>query len=170
MQNDLQDLQTTIYAKYQEAATNIPVQKNNVRKHSQEMTTALDKQGEALHKEINSIIRGMKSAIDDMDAQHIAAIHVDKQEESINHTIPDMTQVILDPRRLLDTTDVCLVSVHIQDVEFRSISAQVQVILPTFTTQDFNREQIHQQIGSLSKLVITDPVERSFRNHGSSQT
>ena len=115
MQNDLQDLQTTIYAKYQEAATNIPVQKNNVRKHSQELTTALDKQGEALHKEINSIIRGMKSAIDDMDAQHIAAIHVDKQEESINHTIPDMTQVILDPRRLLDTSDVCLVSVHIQD-------------------------------------------------------
>ena len=45
MQNNFQDLETTIYAKYQEAATNIPVQKDNVRKHSQEMTTALDKQG-----------------------------------------------------------------------------------------------------------------------------
>ena len=30
MQNNFQDLETTIYAKYQEAATNIPVQKDNV--------------------------------------------------------------------------------------------------------------------------------------------
>ena len=59
----------------------------------------------------------MKSEIDDMDAQHIAAIHVDKQEEAINHTIPEMTQVILVTKRLhvLDTSEVCLVSVHIQD-------------------------------------------------------
>ena len=93
MQKDLQDLEKSIYPRYQEAATNIPVQRADVNKRSQKLTTALDKQGEALHTEIDTIIQGMKSEIDDMDAQHIAAI--DQQEDAINHTIPEITQAIL---------------------------------------------------------------------------
>ncbi|XP_078331569.1 uncharacterized protein LOC144625229 [Crassostrea virginica] len=154
MQKDLQDLEKSIYPKYQEAATNIPVQRADVNKRSQKLTTALDKQGEALHTEIDTIIQGMKSDIDDMDAQHIAAI--DQQEVAINHTIPEITQAILDLKRLLDTSDVCLVSGYTSRTEeFRSLPAQFQVTLPTFTPQKINREQIHQQIGSLSELAIT---------------
>nr|XP_022296711.1 uncharacterized protein LOC111106348 [Crassostrea virginica] len=73
MQKDLQDIEKSIYPKYQEAATNIPVQRAD----------------------------GMKSEINDMDAQHIAAL--DQQEVAINHTIPKITQIILDLKRLLDT-------------------------------------------------------------------
>nr|XP_022300782.1 uncharacterized protein LOC111108985 [Crassostrea virginica] len=58
------------------------------------MKTALGKQGEALHTEIDTIIQGMKSDIDDMDAQHIATI--DRQEDAINRTITEMTEVIQD--------------------------------------------------------------------------
>ena len=43
-----------------------------------------------------------------MDAQHIAAI--DRQEDAINNTTPEITQVILDLKMLLDTSDVRLVS------------------------------------------------------------
>ena len=56
MQKDLQDLEKSIYPRYQEAATNIPVQRADVNKRSQKLTTALDKQGEALHTEIDTII------------------------------------------------------------------------------------------------------------------
>ncbi|XP_078331572.1 uncharacterized protein LOC144625232 [Crassostrea virginica] len=156
MQKDLQDLEKSIYPKYQEAATNIPVQRADVNKRSQKLTTALDKQGEALHTEIDTIIQGMKSNIDDMDAQHIAAI--DQQEDAINHTIPEIKQIILDLKRLLDTSDVCLVSEYTSRTEefrFWQLPAQFQVTLPTFTPQEINREQIHQQIGSLSELAIT---------------
>uniref|UniRef100_A0A8B8CEB1 Uncharacterized protein LOC111118786 n=1 Tax=Crassostrea virginica TaxID=6565 RepID=A0A8B8CEB1_CRAVI len=156
MQTDLQDLEKSIYPKYQEAATNIPVQRADVNKRSQKLTTALDKQGEALHTEIDTIIQGMKSEIDDMDAQHIAAI--DQQEDAINHIIPEITQAILDLKRLLDTSDVCLVSEYTSRTEefrFWQLPAQFQVTLPTFTPQEINREQIHQQIGSLSELAIT---------------
>ncbi|XP_078335047.1 uncharacterized protein LOC144625987 [Crassostrea virginica] len=154
MQKDLQDLEKSIYPRYQEAATNIPVQRADVNKHSQKLTTALDKQGEALHTEINTIIQGMKSQIDVMDAQHIAAI--DQQEVAINHTIPEITQAILDLKRLLDTSDVCLVSEYTSRTEeFRNFPAWFHVTLPTFTPQEINREQIHQQIGSLSELAIT---------------
>ncbi|XP_078331532.1 uncharacterized protein LOC144625203 [Crassostrea virginica] len=164
MQKDLQDLEKSIYPRYQEAATNIPVQRADVTKHSQKLTTALDKQGEALHTEIDTIIQGMKSEIDDMDAQHIAAI--DEQENAINHTIPEITKIILHLKRLLErlqdklnTSDVCLVSEYTSRTEeFRNLPAQFQVTLPTFTPQEINREQIHQQIGSLSKLAITYPL------------
>ncbi|XP_078340463.1 uncharacterized protein LOC111107942 [Crassostrea virginica] len=158
IRKDLQELEKSIYPKYQEAATNIPVQRADVNKHSQKLTTALDKQGEALHTEINTIIQGMKSEIDDMDAQHKAAI--DDQEDAINKTSTEITQIILDLKRLLDTSDVCLVSEYTSRTEeFRCLPAQFQVTsLPTFTPQEINREQIHRQIGSLSKLVITYPV------------
>ncbi|XP_078331294.1 uncharacterized protein LOC144625097 [Crassostrea virginica] len=154
MQTDLQDLEKSIYPRYQEAATNIPVQRADVNKRSQKLTTALDKEGEALHTEIDTIIQGMKSQIDDMDAQHIAAI--DQQEDAINLTIPEITQTILNLKRLLDTSDVCLVSEYTSRTEeFRSFPAWFHVTLPTFTPQEINREQIHQQIGSLSELAIT---------------
>nr|XP_022293659.1 E3 ubiquitin-protein ligase TRIM71-like [Crassostrea virginica] len=161
MQNDLEILEKFLYPKYQEAATNIPVQRADVNKHSQKLTTALDKQGEALHTEIDTIIQGMKSEIDDMDAQHIAAI--DQHEDAINHTIPEITQVIEDLKKLLerlqnklDTSDVCLVSEYTSRTEkFMSLPALFQVTIPTFTPQKINREQIHQQIGSLSELAIT---------------
>ncbi|XP_078340203.1 uncharacterized protein LOC111107938 [Crassostrea virginica] len=154
IRKDLQELENSIYPKYQEAATNIPVQRADVNKHSQKLTTALDKQGEALHTEIDTIIQGMKSEIDVMDAQHIAAI--DEQEVAINKTGTDIKKVIQDLKRLLDTSDVCLVSKYTSRTEkFRNLPAQFQVTLPTFSPQEIHREHIHQQIGSLSEPAIT---------------
>ncbi|XP_078341285.1 uncharacterized protein LOC111109014 [Crassostrea virginica] len=155
MQKDLQELEKFIYPRYQEAARNIPVQRADVNKHSQKLTTALDKQGEALHTEIDNIIQRMKSEIDDMDAQHIAAI--DELKDAINHAIPEIRQVILDLKRLLDTSDISLVCKYkSRTEEFRDSPERFQVnSLPTFTPKEINREEIHQQIGSLSKLNIT---------------
>ena len=133
MQKDLQELEKFIYPRYQEAARNIPVQKADVNKNSRKLTTALDKQGEALHTEIDTIIQRMKSEIDDMDAQHIAAI--DELKDAINHAIPEITQVILDLKRLLDTSDISLVCKYkSRTEEFRDSPERFQVTsLPTFT-------------------------------------
>ncbi|XP_078340740.1 E3 ubiquitin-protein ligase TRIM36-like [Crassostrea virginica] len=157
MQKDLEDLETFIFPKYQKAAKTIPVQRDNVNKHTQKVTTALDNQGEALHTEIDTIVQGIKSEINDMDAQHITAI--DEQEDKINHNIAEITQVILDLKRLLDTSDVCLVSKYnSRTEEFRNLPAQFQVTFPNFIPQEINREQIHQQIGFLSKQTIIYPL------------
>ena len=97
-----------------------------------------------------------------MDARHIAAIDI--QEDAINHTIPEITQVILDLKRLLkrllDTSDVCPFSDYTSMTEeFKDLPGQFQVTLPTFTPQVINREKMHQQIGSLSELDSTYHVE-----------
>ena len=123
MQRDLQDLEKSIYIIYQEAAISTQAQRVNINRRSQKLTSALDKQGEALHTEIDTIIQGMKSEIDDMDAQHIAAI--DEHEDKISKTSTEMAQIILDLKKLLDTSDVGIVSVYASRIEeFRSLPAQ----------------------------------------------
>nr|XP_022307857.1 uncharacterized protein LOC111113857 [Crassostrea virginica] len=153
MQKDLQDLEKSIYPD-QEAARNIPLQKADVNQRYQKLRTALDKQGEALHIKIDTIIHGMKSEIDDMDAKHKAAL--DQQEVAINNSITEITQIILDLKRLLETTDVYLVTEYTsRTMEFMNLPSQFKVTLPTFTPLKINQMQIQQQIGSLSKLAIT---------------
>nr|XP_022301440.1 uncharacterized protein LOC111109560 [Crassostrea virginica] len=157
IRKDLQELEKSITPMYQEAATNIPVQRAYARNNSKKLTTDLDEQGKVLHIEIDTIIRAMKSEIDNMDAEYIADLN--KQENAINHTITEIKKVILDLKSLLNTSDVCLVSKYTsKNEEFRSLPAQFQATLPTFTPQEINREQIQQQIGSLSKLAINYPV------------
>nr|XP_022316827.1 protein lin-41-like [Crassostrea virginica] len=74
-----------------------------------------------------------------MDAQHKAAI--DRQEDAINHTIPEITQIILDLKMLLDTSDVCLVSEYTSRTEeFRSLPAQFQIFKPSESYRDRNTD------------------------------
>ena len=165
IQRDLHELEKAIFPKYQTAASNIPALKTDARKHSQNLKTALQKQGETLHKEIDTIIQKMQSEIDDMNTKHLTVIG--KQEDAINHTITEIEQTILDLRKMLNTSDICHVSKYkSKNEEFRSLPAQFQVTLPTFTPQKINVEQIYQQLGFLSNLVITTGEEWSMKTSG----
>lgn len=57
MQKELQDLDTTIYAKYQEVQQTSQFRKIMYENTHRKWQQHLDKQGKALHKEIDSIIR-----------------------------------------------------------------------------------------------------------------
>nr|XP_022309602.1 uncharacterized protein LOC111115233 [Crassostrea virginica] len=169
IEKDLQELKKLIRPKFQQAASEIPAQKAGVKQHSLKLTAALNKQGEALHKEINSLIQRKQTEIEAMDEQHLAAITT--QEEVINKTLHEIKQIILDLQKLLDSDDVCLVSEYTsRNEEFRNLPAQIQVTLPTFSPQEINREQLYQQLGSLSHLLITYPLTdeaaRTTEEHG----
>nr|XP_022298044.1 tripartite motif-containing protein 45-like [Crassostrea virginica] len=162
IQRDLQELEKTIFPEYQTAASNIPALKTDARKHSQKLKKALQKQGEIIHKEIDTIIQKMQSEIDDMSTEHLTVIG--KQEVAINHTITEIEQTILDLKKLLNTSDVCHVSKYkSKNEEFRRLPAQYHVTLPTFTPQKINVEQIYQQLGFLSKQFITTEEERRLQ-------
>ncbi|XP_022310438.2 uncharacterized protein LOC111115850 isoform X2 [Crassostrea virginica] len=169
IEKDLQELKKFIRPKFQQAASKVPAQRAGVKQHSLKLTAALNKQGEALHQEINSLIQRKQSQIEDMDKQHLAAITT--QEDVINKTLHEIKQVILDLQKLLDSDDVCLVSEYTsRNKEFSSLPAQFQVTLPTFSHQEINREQLNQQLGSLSQLLITYPLTdegvRTTEEHG----
>ena len=102
----------------------------------------MNRQGEAMRKEINSLIQRKQSEIEEMDEQHLDAIT--KQEDVINKVLHEIKQVILDLQKLLDSDDVCLVSEYTsRNEEFRSLPAQFEVTLPTFSPQKINSSFIN---------------------------
>ncbi|XP_065939458.1 tripartite motif-containing protein 2-like [Magallana gigas] len=153
IQKDLHELEKSIYPKYQEIASIIPVQKSALNENSQKLTTEIDKHGEDLHREINTIIRNMKSNVEEMDTKHLAVL--DKQEDEIKHTISEITQTIAELKTVLDSNDVSRVPAYkSRNDEFRRLPPKLTVSLPSFTPQRINKEQLYQQLGSLSASSI----------------
>ncbi|XP_052678533.1 tripartite motif-containing protein 2-like [Crassostrea angulata] len=153
IQKDLQELEKSIFPKYQEIASINQVQKSALNENSQKLTTEIDKHGEDLHREINTIIRNMKSNVEEMDTKHLAVL--DKQEDEIKHTISEITQTITELKTLLDSNDVSRVSAYKStNDEFRRLPPKLTVSLPSFTPQKINKEQLYQQFGSLSASSI----------------
>ncbi|XP_052678544.1 tripartite motif-containing protein 3-like [Crassostrea angulata] len=153
IQKDLQELEKSIFPKYQEIASINKVQKSALNENSQKLTTEIDKHGEDLHREINTIIRNMKSNVEETDTKHLAVL--DKQEDEIKHTISEITQTIAELKTLLDSNDVSRVSAYkSRNDEFRRLPPKLTVSLPSFTPQKINKEQLYQQFGSLSASSI----------------
>ena len=152
LKSDLKELENSILSKYNESANVLKTQKDDHRKHYQELTAALYRQGEALHKEINTILEIKQSEINDMDTKHMAAL--EKQEDA-NQTIKEIKQVIQNLKSLLDTADFCLVSKYTsRNDQFKRDPPKLQISLPSLQPVKINRELLLQQFGSLSPASI----------------
>ena len=160
LKKELQEIEKSLFPKYEETASNIQIQKANQRKNSQKLTAELKKHGEALHKEIDMIIQNKQTEIDVMTREHNAAL--DKQEIEINRTITEMKRVIQDLKSLLDTCNFSLVSKYQSRIEdFRKLPSKLNMSLPNFQPLKINRVQLVKQFGSFTPLYI-ETEEQSY--------
>eukprot|EP00105_Crassostrea_gigas_P035460 XP_019919608.1 PREDICTED: tripartite motif-containing protein 72-like [Crassostrea gigas] len=153
LQKDLQELEKLIYPKYQEIESNFPDLKADVKENSKKLTTAIGKHGSILHREIDTAINKLKSDVVEMESKHLVALN--KHENEIKCICTEITQIIGYLKKLLNSNDVSFVSTYqSRNAEFRRLPPKLTVSLPIFTPHDIYREQIYQQIGSLSSLSI----------------
>ena len=162
LKEDLQDIEKTIFPKYEEAVSIIQTQKADQRKNSQKLREKLQKHGDALHTEIDMIILTKQAEIDAMDTKHEGAL--DKQEDAIKNKITEIKQVIQDLKSLIDTCNVSFFTKYKSRPRierFRKLPPKLKIFLPTFRPVKINREQILKQFGSLTALSI-ETVEQMY--------
>nr|XP_034311869.1 E3 ubiquitin-protein ligase TRIM36-like [Crassostrea gigas] len=154
LQNDLQELEKNIYPRYLDLASDIPVQKADLSRNSQLLTTAINKQGEVWHREIDTIVKNLTSDVYKMECEHMTVLG--HHEVNITQNISKITEAIEDLKEILESDDILLISEYKpKNAEFRRLPSKVKVSLPNFVPKNIIRNWLIQQFGSLSTLSFT---------------
>lgn len=147
---ELQALVKTVQPIYQKIATNIQVQKVDLKKNNKIQITAIRKHGKDLHREIDNNIKKLEADLDEMDTELMTVLT--KKEDEIAHISAEISKNIADLKNLIASNDVSVVSAHIsRNAEFKKLIPKLKISLPRFTSQRINRETI--QLGSLSVVM-----------------
>lgn len=153
LRRDLQVLEKCIFPKYEEIASNVLVQKVDLYKNSHKVTTAINKHGKDMIKEVGNAIKKMKSDLHEMNSKYLSVLN--RHEEEVKHSISEIKMEIAYLNKLLVSNDVISVSAYTsRNADFRILPSKVNVTLPTFTPQKIRKDQVYRQFGSLSALSV----------------
>ncbi|XP_048748908.2 E3 ubiquitin-protein ligase Midline-1-like [Ostrea edulis] len=153
LQKDLEEIETKIYPRYEEMASDIQTEKAEIETNYGELTATAEQEGESLHQEITAIVNRRKSDIQEMKNKHLSTLN--KNTDEITQKITELNQIISDLKSILKSNDVSLTSTYkSRNSEFRTLPSKVRVTIPRFSAQKINKDQLNEMFSSLSPLSI----------------
>ncbi|XP_055999031.1 uncharacterized protein LOC130047681 [Ostrea edulis] len=153
LQKDLKELETRIYPRYEEMASDVQTEKAELETKYGKLTTIAYQQGEILHQEITAIVNRRKSAIAEMKTKHLDALN--KNTDEITQKMAELKQIMSDLKSILKSNDVSLTSTYkSRNSQFRTLPPKVRVTLPSLSPQKINKDQLNEMFGSLSPFSI----------------
>lgn len=151
---DLEELGKIIYPKYQEIASSFSVQKDDLNRNSEKLISAINKQGEEWHREIDNVIRKMLSNIENTVSKKLVVLK--EQEVEINHSLSEITLNINELKKLLESNDSKLLYKYkFRNAEFRRLPPKLVISLPNFYPPRIDTYKLFQQFSSLQAFPIT---------------
>lgn len=152
-----------IYPRYQEIASSYLVQRADLKRNTEKLISAINEQGEDWHREIDNIVRKLKSGIENTESEH--TVFLQKQEDEIIHSISEISHTINELKKLMDSNDISLLCKYkSRNAEFSELPPKFVVTLPSFSSPKIDTKRLTQQFGSLTHSdvpirVLEDEIE-----------
>lgn len=151
IQDDLQELMESILPEYQEIVSHIPDEKDVLGENSHQLKDHIDRHGKDWHKEIDNIIEQLKSNIDEMHSTNIVAL--DQYEKDIVRIISEINQIIVDQKKMINSSDFCLVSKYkSKNNELGHLPSAPNMSIPSFTPNQIDKNDIYKKFGDFGFL------------------
>lgn len=164
IQRDLQELENIFCPHFKERFSEIREQKPILGDHYEQLTTAVSKQGDVWHSEIDVNVKKRKSDVDEMRRKHLTAL--DNQEEELEQIISELEEMILDMKEMLNSNNVALTSAYYSSNDkFRKLPGKLLFSFPTFTPKDIDEKFVSQNFGCLTPLSITTDHQVAVQTH-----
>ncbi|XP_048748273.2 E3 ubiquitin-protein ligase TRIM36-like [Ostrea edulis] len=154
LQEDLEELETRIYPRYEKMASDIQTDKAQLETNYGKLTRAADQQEKILHREITAIVNQRKYDIREKKNKHLSTLN--RNTDEITQKMTEIKQIMSDLKSVLESNDISFTSTYkSRNSEFRTLPPKVRITLPSFSPQKINKDQLNEMFGSVTSLSIT---------------
>ncbi|XP_034309272.2 uncharacterized protein [Magallana gigas] len=144
-------LENLISPTYEEIAIDFENQLANLDGEYEKLTTAMSKQGEQWHKEIDIVINEMKAEISEIKVKHRDILQ--KRLDEIKQIQALIKQTLLAIEEIKKSTEVSpTIEYSSKIVEFSKLPPKVKVTLPTFIPKPLYHENLYSLFGQITPL------------------
>eukprot|EP00105_Crassostrea_gigas_P032451 XP_011455462.1 PREDICTED: uncharacterized protein LOC105347907 [Crassostrea gigas] len=151
IEKDTEELVNTLSPTYEEIARDLENQLANLDGGYEKLTSAMSKQGEQWHREIDIVINKMKTEISEIKVKHrdILQKHLNEIKQ-IQSLIKQTLRAIDEIEKSTEVSPTIAYSSKIR--EFSKLPPKLQVSLPTFIPKPIDREELYSLYGHINPL------------------
>ncbi|XP_011430067.3 tripartite motif-containing protein 2 [Magallana gigas] len=151
IKKDAEELVNTLSPTYEEIARDLENQLANLDGGYEKLTSAMSKQEEQWHREIDIVINKMKTEISEIKVKHrdILQKHLNEIKQ-IQSLIEQTLRAINEIEKSTEVSPTIAYSSKIR--EFSKLPPKIQVSMPTFIPKPIDREKLYSLFGQVTPL------------------